>query len=36
MTAVATDQPAEGRFVAREHRFPVRVYVVDTDLSGVV
>ncbi|MDP1028551.1 tol-pal system-associated acyl-CoA thioesterase [Sphingomonas sp. KR1UV-12] len=34
MTAV--DQPSEGRFVDREHRFPVRVYFEDTDLSGVV
>ena len=30
------DQPAEGRFVGPEHRFPVRVYFEDTDLSGVV
>ncbi len=30
------DQPAQGRFVEREHRFPVRVYFEDTDLSGVV
>ena len=30
------DQPGEGRFVASEHRFPVRVYFEDTDLSGVV
>ncbi len=30
------DQPAEGRFADREHRFPVRVYFEDTDLSGVV
>ncbi|MFS0773711.1 tol-pal system-associated acyl-CoA thioesterase [Sphingomonas sp. 1P08PE] len=30
------DQPTEGRFVDREHRFPVRVYFEDTDLSGVV
>lgn len=29
------DQPPGGRFVAREHRFPVRVYFEDTDLSGV-
>ncbi|HEX4692952.1 tol-pal system-associated acyl-CoA thioesterase [Sphingomonas sp.] len=36
MTAVATDQPVEGRFDGREHRFPVRVYFEDTDLSGVV
>lgn len=30
------DQPSEGRFVGPEHRFPVRVYFEDTDLSGVV
>lgn len=30
------DRPARGRFVGREHRFPVRVYFEDTDLSGVV
>lgn len=30
------DRPAEGRFVGSEHRFPVRVYFEDTDLSGVV
>lgn len=30
------DQPAQGRFAGREHRFPVRVYFEDTDLSGVV
>ena len=30
------DQPAEGRFVGSEHRFPLRVYFEDTDLSGVV
>lgn len=31
-----TDLPASGRFVGREHRFPVRVYFEDTDLSGIV
>jgi acyl-CoA thioester hydrolase len=31
-----TDQPAGGRFAGAEHRFPVRVYFEDTDLSGVV
>jgi acyl-CoA thioester hydrolase len=36
MTAATTDQPVEGRFDGREHRFPVRVYFEDTDLSGVV
>jgi len=30
------DLPAEGRFVADEHRFPIRVYFEDTDLSGIV
>jgi len=29
------DQPPSGRFAGREHRFPVRVYFEDTDLSGV-
>ena len=29
------DQPAEGRFDGAEHRFPLRVYFEDTDLSGV-
>ncbi|WP_374942920.1 YbgC/FadM family acyl-CoA thioesterase [Sphingomonas sp.] len=33
---VETDQPAGGRFASAEHRFPVRVYFEDTDLSGVV
>lgn len=32
----ADDQPRSGRFVGSEHRFPVRVYFEDTDLSGVV
>ena len=31
-----TDAPASGRFDGNEHRFPVRVYFEDTDLSGVV
>jgi acyl-CoA thioester hydrolase len=30
------DQPQAGRFVGREHRYPVRVFFEDTDLSGVV
>ncbi|MBS0504346.1 MAG: YbgC/FadM family acyl-CoA thioesterase [Proteobacteria bacterium] len=30
------DLPIRGRFVGGEHRFPVRVYFEDTDLSGVV
>lgn len=30
------DLPPRGRLVGREHRFPVRVFFEDTDLSGVV
>jgi acyl-CoA thioester hydrolase len=30
------DQPQPGRFAGSEHRFAVRVYFEDTDLSGVV
>lgn len=30
------DQPVSGRFVGNEHRYPVRVYFEDTDLSGIV
>ena len=30
------DAPASGRFDGVEHRFPVRIYFEDTDLSGVV
>jgi len=33
---MVNDQPATGRFDGRTHRFPVRVYFEDTDLSGVV
>lgn len=33
---LALDHPAGGHLVGREHRFPVRVYFEDTDLSGVV
>ena len=36
MTETGSDQPVEGRFDGCEHRFPVRVYFEDTDLSGVV
>ena len=36
MTPIDPDRPGEGRFSGREHRFPVRVYFEDTDLSGVV
>lgn len=31
----ASVQPPEGRFEGAEHRFPLRVYFEDTDLSGV-
>ncbi|WP_242184971.1 YbgC/FadM family acyl-CoA thioesterase [Sphingomonas sp. CARO-RG-8B-R24-01] len=34
--ATADDQPASGRIVAGAHRFPLRVYFEDTDLSGIV
>ncbi len=33
---MTVDEPATGRFEGVEHRFPVRVYFEDTDLSGVV
>ena len=33
---MSPDTPQRGRFVGREHRFPVRVFFEDTDLSGVV
>ena len=36
MTQAGPDRPVEGRFDRHEHRFPVRVYFEDTDLSGVV
>ena len=36
MTASLPDTPTTGRFLGREHRFPVRVYFEDTDFSGVV
>lgn len=38
MPPPADDMPAPvaGRFAGTEHRFPVRVYFEDTDLSGVV
>ncbi|TPG15492.1 YbgC/FadM family acyl-CoA thioesterase [Sphingomonas oligophenolica] len=36
MAQPGIDQPAAGRFDGAEHRFPVRVYFEDTDLSGVV
>ena len=36
MAVPANDMPLEGRFEGREHRFPLRVYFEDTDLSGVV
>ncbi len=36
MTSHDPDAPQAGRFVGRDHRFPVRVYFEDTDFSGVV
>jgi acyl-CoA thioester hydrolase len=33
---MVADNPVSGRFDGRVHRFPVRVYFEDTDLSGVV
>jgi len=36
MAAPDADQPVGGRFAGREHRYPLRVYFEDTDLSGVV
>ena len=36
MTQHGSDRPIEGRFDGHEHRFPIRVYFEDTDLSGVV
>ncbi len=36
MPSSLEDQPLEGRFDGPEHRFAVRVYFEDTDLSGVV
>lgn len=36
MAASSHDLPVEGRFEGTQHRFPVRVYFEDTDLSGVV
>jgi acyl-CoA thioester hydrolase len=34
--AKATDQPYSGSFVGGEHRFAIRVYFEDTDLTGIV
>jgi acyl-CoA thioester hydrolase len=36
MEGADLDQPISGRFVGTEHRYPVRVYFEDTDLSGIV
>ena len=36
MPSSELDLPADGRIVAGEHRFPIRVYFEDTDLSGIV
>ena len=30
------DLPADGRFVGKEHRFPIRVHFEDTDVAGIV
>ena len=35
-TASDLDQPTQGRIVGTAHRFPLRVYFEDTDLSGIV
>ncbi len=35
-TLVSPEQPYAGAFVGPEHRFAVRVYFEDTDLSGIV
>ncbi len=32
----ALDLPADGRFVGKEHRFPIRVHFEDTDVAGIV
>ena len=34
--ADSADAPQDGRFVGREHRFPLRVYFEDTDVAGIV
>lgn len=36
MSSGIADQPLEGRFDGPEHRFALRVYFEDTDLTGVV
>lgn len=36
MDGPGDDLPAQGRFDGLEHRFPLRVYFEDTDLSGIV
>lgn len=36
MTDDMRDMPASGYFDGKQHRFPVRVYFEDTDLSGIV
>jgi acyl-CoA thioester hydrolase len=36
MSDQTTPLPASGQLIDGEHRFPVRVYFEDTDLSGVV
>ena len=36
MNDAGLDQPTGGRFVGAEHRYGVRVFFEDTDLSGIV
>ena len=36
MEDAGLDQPTSGRFAGSEHRYPLRVFFEDTDLSGVV
>jgi acyl-CoA thioester hydrolase len=36
MVKDARDHPAEGRFSAGEHLYPIRIYFEDTDLTGAV
>lgn len=36
MADINPDLPQRGRIAGTEHRFPVRIYFEDTDLSGIV
>lgn len=36
MSEETRDRPVSGYFDGKQHRFPVRVYFEDTDLSGIV